>query len=426
MNISQGYHLTYCTNIHPGETWAAVFESLKTYLLPVKARVAPATPFAVGLRLSDVASRELEQGEQLAEFKAWLDENGLYVPIINGFPFGSFHGEVVKDDVHRPDWTTPERLAYTKRLARLLAALLPENLEGGISTSPLSYKHWLAGDAQQTAAVLQASTRHLAELVEELVKLRHQTGRQIHLDIEPEPDGVLENSAEFINYYEQYLLPQVSEHLQTRLGLSPQAATQAVLDHVQLCYDVCHFALAYEEPAAVFAQLAARGIKVGRVQISAALKADLPAAPEERRALLQQFEAFSESTYLHQVLVRNPDESITQYPDLPAALPYLLESKAREWRSHFHVPVFLERYHLLQSTQPEIQKVLQLLAVQPITSYLEVETYTWDVLPPAIKQDLVTSIERELTWVQQNFPLPVPAPERSTSPAAGPVVPAWS
>ncbi|WP_375438294.1 metabolite traffic protein EboE [uncultured Hymenobacter sp.] len=426
MNINQGYHLTYCTNIHPGETWAAVFESLKTYLLPVKARVASTTPFAVGLRLSDLASRELEQGEHLADFKVWLDENGLYVPIINGFPFGSFHGEVVKDDVHRPDWTTPERLAYTKRLAHLLAALLPEGLEGGISTSPLSYKPWLTSNAQQTEVILQASTQNLAELVEELVKLRQQTGRLIHLDIEPEPDGVLENSTEFIDYYEQYLLPQVSDHLQIRLGLSSETATTAVLDCVRLCYDVCHFALAYEEPAAVFAQLAARGIKVGRVQISAALKADLPATLEDRQALLQQFEAFSESTYLHQVLVRNQDESITQYPDLPAALPHLLGSQAQEWRSHFHVPVFLERYHLLQSTQLEIRKVLQLLATQPITSYLEVETYTWDVLPPAIKQDLVGSIERELTWVKQNFPLSLPAQERSAAPTEDPRIPAWS
>ncbi|MDF7815891.1 metabolite traffic protein EboE [Hymenobacter sp. YC55] len=417
MNIRPGYHLTYCTNIHPGETWAAVFESLKTYLLPVRARVSPTAPFAVGLRLSDVASRELEQGENLTEFKAWLAKHDLYVPIINGFPFGSFHGEKVKDDVHRPDWTTPARLAYTRRLARLLAALLPPGLDGGISTSPLSYKLWHAEDAAQTETVLQDSTQHLAELVEDLVRLRQQTGQLIHLDIEPEPDGVLENSQEFINFYELYLLPQVSSRLQSRLGLSSQEATQAVLDCVQLCYDVCHFALAYEEPAAVFAELAARGIKVGRVQISAALKVDLPAALPERQVVLSEFEAFTESTYLHQVLIRNQDESITQYPDLPAALPHLLTSTAREWRSHFHVPVFLERYHLLQSTQLEIQKVLRLLAAHPLTSYLEVETYTWDVLPVAIKQDLVTSIARELTWVKQNFPaLSTPEPPASNPP----------
>ncbi|AIZ63591.1 xylose isomerase [Hymenobacter sp. DG25B] len=406
MNIQQGYHLTYCTNIHPGETWPEVFESLRTYVLPVKERVSPDAPFALGLRLSDAASRELVQPRQLAEFKAWLAQNQLYVPIINGFPFGSFHGEAVKDDVHRPDWTSPARLAYTGRLAYILAGLLPPGLEGGISTSPLSYKPWLAGQEQQTEEVLQASTRHLAMLVEELVMLRQQTGRLIHLDIEPEPDGLLENSTEFIAYYERYLLPQVSRHLQQRLELSHERAVKAVYEHVQLCYDVCHFALVYEEPAAVFEQLAAKHIKVGRVQISAALKADLPLEMEARQELTQQFAAFAESTYLHQVLVRNQDESITHYADLPAALPHILEEQAREWRSHFHVPVFLACYNRLQSTQGEILKVLQALSKQPVTSYLEVETYTWEVLPPEIKQDLVASIARELEWVKQQLPAP--------------------
>jgi hypothetical protein len=232
-----------------------------------------------------------------------------------------------------------------------------------------------------------------------------QSGRLIHLDIEPEPDGLLETSTEFIDYYETYLLPQVSSHLEAQLGLSQQSAIQAVYDSVQLCYDVCHFALAYEEPAAVLEQLAAKKIKVGRVQISAALKADLPPSSEDRQALAQQFSAFSDSTYLHQVLVRNRDKSITQYPDLPAALPHILDAQATEWRSHYHVPVFLERYNLLQSTQPEIQKILRLLAAQHFTTYLEVETYTWEVLPQEIKQDLVSSIERELNWVKQNLEL---------------------
>jgi sugar phosphate isomerase/epimerase len=409
MQLGQGYHLMYCTNVHPGETWPEIFESLRTYLPAIKARISPGAPLAVGLRLSDVACRQLSAGSYLAEFKAWLDAERLYVPLLNGFPFGSFHREAVKDDVHQPDWTTCARLDYTKNLALVLAYLLPPGLEGGISTSPLSYKPWLAGDAARTQAVFAQSTQHLAEAVEELVAIRTRTGRLIHLDLEPEPDGLLENTAEFVAYYENYLRPQVAQHLQSRLGLPAAQATQAVAAHVQLCYDVCHFALAYEDPAAVFEQLAAHGIRVGRVQLSAALKADLPADPAQRQALAQEFAKFVEPTYLHQVLVRNHDNSLTQYPDLPAALPHLLDSSAREWRSHFHVPIFLERYHQLQSTQADIRAVLALLARQPITRYLEVETYTWEVLPPDLKQELGTSIARELAWVQQQLALP-PAP----------------
>jgi len=405
MNIGKGFHLTYCTNIHPGQTWATVLESLQDYLLPLKAQLSPAKPFGIGLRLSDQASEELEQGTHLASFKDWLNQNGLYVFLINGFPFGSFHGTAVKDDVHQPDWTTPARLEYTKRLGRILAYLLPEGLDGGISTSPLSYKPWLAGDAQKTANVFRIATQHLAQVVEQFMFLRQETGRLLHLDIEPEPDGLLENTEEFIQYYENWLLPTVSDYLQTRYGFTAAKAEEVIKTHVQLCYDVCHFALAYEEPATVFNQLKSKGIKVGRAQISAALKADLPADTAGRKALATQFGAFSESTYLHQVLVKNQNGSITQYPDLPPALGHIYDSNAVEWRSHFHVPVFLERYNQLQSTQSEIRKVLQLLAENAITSYLEVETYTWEVLPPEIKLDLGASIGRELNWVKENMPL---------------------
>jgi hypothetical protein len=251
--------------------------------------------------------------------------------------------------------------------------------------------------------LLAQCTRHLAELVQALVQLRARTGRLIHLDLEPEPDGLLENSTEFITYYDELLLPQVADHLQRHLGLSAAEARQAVFDHVQLCYDVCHFALAYEEPAVVLARLAARGIRVGRVQLSAALRAELPTQPAVRQQLAEQLTAFAESTYLHQVLARNPDGQLTQYPDLIAALPQLAGSPAHEWRAHFHVPVFWKHYQQLHSTQTDIQEVLRLLAAAPVTRYLEVETYTWGVLPLVLRQPLGTSIERELTWVQAQF-----------------------
>jgi hypothetical protein len=405
MNIGKGYHLTYCTNIHPGETWATTFDTLKTFVLPIKANISPNKPFGIGLRLSGAVSEELEQGNNLPAFKDWLDDHGLYVHIINGFPYGSFHGTAVKDQVHQPAWTTTERLDYTKRLARILSFLLPEELDGGISTSPLSYKPWLNADAEKTEAVLQKCTHHLALLVEDLMHRRGHTGKLIHIDIEPEPDGLLETSAEFINYYDNWLLPQVSDYLQSRLGISQANAYEAVKTHIRLCYDVCHFALAYEEPEAVLNQLEKRGLKVGRVQISAALKADLPPNPADRQELARQFQKFSESTYLHQVVVRNADNTLTQYPDLPPALENIMNPQATEWRSHFHVPVFLDRYHQLQSTQAEIVKVLKILESRPFTKYLEVETYTWDVLPPEIKQDLGTSIQRELEWVLQNINL---------------------
>ena len=184
MKLDQS-HLTYCTNIHPAKGFSEVWESLKQHALPLKASLSPDAPFGIGLRLSGDESRELLAGDTLTEFKRWLDEHGLYVFTINGFPYGPFHGEAVKAQVHAPDWRTDERVAYTLRLAQILAELLPEGVTGGISTSPLSYKAWIDEDA--------ATWRHLTENVVEvaacLAELHAERGILIHVDLEPEPDG---------------------------------------------------------------------------------------------------------------------------------------------------------------------------------------------------------------------------------------------
>ncbi len=137
------FHLTYCTNIHPGNGWSEVYANLQRYTLALKARLAPARDFGIGLRLSGKESSELLRGAALQEFRAFLQEQGLYVFTLNGFPYGPFHEQPVKAQVHAPDWLDEERVSYTVRLVEILAYLLPDDLEGSISTSPLSYKAWV-------------------------------------------------------------------------------------------------------------------------------------------------------------------------------------------------------------------------------------------------------------------------------------------
>lgn len=406
MFLNKGYHLTYCTNIHPGESWSEVFKALKTNLPPLKKQLSPDQPFGIGLRLSGKGSEELLEGNHLQEFKNWLKEQDLYVFTMNGFPYGGFHNQSVKDQVHKPDWTTTDRLTYTIRLAKILAELLPESMEGGISTSPLSYKPWLLEeDQQKVKSVYNQATQHLAKLAEALVKLKQETGKFIHVDLEPEPDGLLENSKEVINYYQEWLVPTGVKHLQESkdLQLSKEEAQKAIYDHLQLCYDVCHFALAYEKPAEAFAKLKHAGIKIGKIQLSAALKTTLPEDVETRGEISETMATFAEDTYLHQVVEKDKDGTLTQYPDLTFALQHIRKPNAVEWRTHFHVPLFTEAYNGLQSTQEDIVEVLQLLQQNPVTEHLEVETYTWDVLPKELKKDLSESIRRELEWVMQNL-----------------------
>jgi sugar phosphate isomerase/epimerase len=343
--VGDGLHLTYCTNIHPAVGWEAVLDSLRAHAPALKARLSPDAPFGIGLRLSGAESSELLAGSRLADFRAWLDAEGLYVFTLNGFPHGAFHGEPVKAEVHAPDWRTDERVAYTLRLAEILAALLPEGVDGTISTNPLSYGPWLDADG------LAAATRNVVRVGDEL------RGTRIALAIEPEADGALATIDDLIRWWPDEL-------------------------DATVCFDACHSAVAYEEPDAALDALDAAGIRVGKAQLSAALT--VPAGGRE------ELRAFADPIYLHQVTEQG---SLRTWPDLPEALA--ADADGAEWRVHFHVPIFVERYGALESTQGHLRRCIERVE----TSHLEIETYTWDVLPAALKASSVDSIAREYEWV---------------------------
>lgn len=392
-------HLTYCTNIHPGEDWSQVFANLVQYIPSLKKKLSPNKPFGIGLRASDAASRELLQGNTLSEFKSWLNEHGLYVFTLNGFPYGGFHLQVVKDKVYAPDWSKQERLDYTLRLTTILAELLPEGIEGSISTVPISYKPWFEGDRVLEDKVTSSATIHIAQVVAQMVQIRAATDKVLHLNLEPEPDALLENADEVIQYFQKYLLPIGGAYLAKNLGIPQPAAEVLLLEHVRVCYDTCHFAVEYENPASVFQRFTAAGIQIGKIQISAALKAKIPQEKSKKLLLKDRLQPFAESTYLHQVIARHPDGKLQHYQDLGTALSFLEESTALEWRTHFHVPLFIDDYEVVQSTQDDIVTVFELLQNNQICNHLEIETYTWEVLPPEMKVDIAASIQREYEWV---------------------------
>ena len=405
-------HLTYCTNIHPGETWAEVEHNLKQYILPLKTRLSPDKPFGIGLRLADIAARELLEGDNLFLFQTWLQTKDLYVFTLNGFPYGGFHHRVVKDKVYAPDWCSSERLDYTLRLIEILTVLLPNSLDGGISTLPISYKPWQQ-NSDERQRTLHQSSLNLAKAIAKMVHIYQNTGKMLHIDLEPEPDGMLENTAEVIDFFRDWLLPIAGSWLQQELSIAQTVAESLIIEHIRLCYDTCHFAVEYEEPEDIVRRLDDAGIKIGKIQLSSAIKIDIPdrADRADRRKLLEQLLPFAESTYLHQVIARYEDKpnktansNLKHYSDLSLALPHFLTTEAREWRTHFHVPIFVRNYtteierQLFESTQEHIAKLLQLFP-NVATHHLEIETYTWEVLPPEMKLDILTSIEREYQWV---------------------------
>ncbi len=419
MRIGSEFHLTYCTNIHPGEGWEQVASSLAEYGPRLKQRIAPDTQFGIGLRLSNQASEELLKDSRLQAFREQLVRDGLYVFTINGFPYGSFHRTQVKDLVHAPDWQTLARGDYTIRLARILAALLPDDMfEGSISTSPLSYKPWLwaqdGGDGPRgrgpsregkQVSVCRACVGQLVRVTQALMEIEQQTGKWIHIDLEPEPDGLLETADEVCAFFRDYLLAHGAEALRVAADISPQDARQALLRHIGVCLDTCHLALEYETPRAFVDKMQHAGIRIGKVQISSALRLsfdkDLP-----KKDVPHALAPYVESTYLHQVLARNANGTITRYRDLPQALEQLQapDPAVREWRVHFHVPVFTESCGAFDTTRQTILEIFAVLAEIPFTRHLEIETYTWDVLPAHLKKDLTDSIAREFSWTCSVLP----------------------
>lgn len=412
-----GCHLTYCSNVHPGETWNEVMNQLKKNLPELKRKLSPKKPFGVGLRLSAVAAEELLESDELNQFKEWLNNEGLYVFTMNGFPYGSFHRQRVKDHVYMPDWRTDERVEYTSNLITILAELLPENLDGGISTSPLSYKYWPVhqenGD-QGKEDTYHNSSRNLAKIALEMANIRNDRGRDLHLDIEPEPDCLLENSRETIDYFLNWLLPVGGEYLSDEFGIPADESEKILRHHIRICYDTCHFSVEYEDPVRVIEKFSQAGIRIGKTQISAALKIALDKVESgtQTTELAARLKKFDEPVYLHQVVERRTDGSLKQYRDLPDALPFLSNEDAEEWRIHFHVPIFIHGFgdirhegegapggSRITSTQDDIVKSLEFLLRQDDCRHFEIETYTWEVLPDELKSDLLVSIEREYNWV---------------------------
>jgi sugar phosphate isomerase/epimerase len=380
MKLNHGLHLAYCTNIHRGESWAETFEALKKHTLAVRDRVAANKPYAIGLRLSQQGAQELSERGTLLEFQRWLKEKQCYVFTINGFPYGQFHGTRVKERVYLPDWTSPERVAYTNSLFDLLAKLLPAEVEGSVSTVPCGFKELVTSDEQ-----LKTIRRNIWECVEHIARVSEKAGRKLHLGLEPEPLCVLETSGEAVKFFEAMREEHPGD---TRLA-----------EHLGVNYDTCHLAVEFEEPGDALGALMEHGIKISKLHLSSALK--VKPTVKARAALAK----FADDIYLHQVIVRRVDGSRVNYRDLGDALAGEPEATSKlsegcEWRIHFHVPLHSSPTPLFDNTTDHLIGALDILQRNPrLCSHLEMETYTWEVLPPELRsRDVVEQLVAEYEW----------------------------
>ncbi|MCC9606810.1 metabolite traffic protein EboE [Blastopirellula sp. JC732] len=376
----------YCTNVHAGANLAETEANLQKHAVRVRQLISPRKPMGVGLWLSAVTAKELRDPDRLARFRGFLNDNQLIPYTLNGFPYGNFHQAVVKHAVYEPTWIDPLRLQYTLDLAHILDELLPPGEEGSISTLPIAW-----GDPPLSEEAYAAVVANFLTLANELARIEQSTGRLIYVCIEPEPGCAIDTTADMIAFFQNRLFPA---------GDPAQIAR-----YIRVCHDVCHAAVMCEDQSSVLSQYAAAGISVGKVQISSAIEVDFESlSEEESNAAIQRLMQFAEDRYLHQTMAETPSGERTLHEDLPAVLNALEGPPEGIWRIHFHMPIYIDAFGPLRTTQGRILDLLRQRELLAPIKHFEVETYAWTVLPPELRQEeLAAGIATEIDWLKQQL-----------------------
>ena len=386
-------HLTYSTLVHPGDTWDEMWDSLTRYVPAVKERFAPDKRFGVSLRLSGKsAERLVGDAEERGKLKAFLADNDMYLYTVNAFPHGPFKGQRVKEQVYEPDWRSDVRAQYTMDVATILADVAGEGVEPSIQSPPLGFKPRVTGDD-----VVDSYTSQVLRVIAHLVELEHRTGKTVTLALEPEPHCFLETTDEAIDYFTNHLYADAgAETLAKAAGLSASQAAAALRKHLGIVFDICHQAVEYENISDSLQKLVDAGVPIFKLQEAAALQ-----VPEVTQELVDALRRFADTVYLTQT-VEKKDGGLTRFLNLEDAfLAWEKDPGPREWRTHFHVPVFLAELGEFKTTRFAIEDALRFHKANPVSRQLEIETYTWDVLPDHLKTgDIVDYVVRELEWVQ--------------------------
>jgi len=398
MDLGKFGHLTYSTLVHPGDTWDEMWNSLTTFVPRVKARVSPDAPFGVSLRLSAASVETLTNSPvKRQELKRFLDDNDLYLYTVNAFPYGPFKNRIVKADVYEPDWRSQLRATYTEKVADILAEIAPPFLNPSIQSPPLGFKPRVTG-----SDVVEAYAANVRQLAAYLHRLSQRTGRIVTLALEPEPFCFLETTDETVQFFTQVLRSESSlRALAAELAVDTAQAREILKRHVGTVYDICHQAVEFENISKSLQSLVDNDIPVFKLQEAAAVR-----VPSVTARAVDALREYADSVYLTQT-IELCDGKLNRYLNLQDAFAAYEKNPTaqREWRIHFHVPVFLEDLgEHFKTTRFAIEEALAFHKRTPLSAQLEIETYTWDVLPDHLKTgDIVDYVVMELDWVRSRL-----------------------
>jgi hypothetical protein len=394
MDLGNGLgHLTYSTLVHPADTWDQLWTSLTTFLPKVKARVSPDAPFGVCIRLSaPTAAVLVENRTERTKLQRFLVDNDLYVYTVNAFPYGAFKNTVVKEQVYEPDWRSEERTQYTINVADILSDIAGEDISPSIQTAPLGFKPNVTGPE-----VIASYTEHVLRVAAHLIQIEARTGRTVTLAIEPEPHCFLETTDETVAYFTNHLYAGAAAARLAQLAAIPiSEAHGALRRHVGIVFDIGHQAVGFEDIPVSLQKLVDAGIPIFKLQEVAAMH-----IPQVTQPAVDALAQYAKSVYLTQT-VEKKDGRLTKFLNLEDAFAAWKNNPGpREWRTHFHVPVFLEDLGVFRTTRFALEQALKVHKATPLSRQLEIETYTWDVLPDHLKTgDIVDYVCREIEWVK--------------------------
>ena len=394
MDLGNGLgHLTYSTLVHPSDNWEQLWDSVQRYLPKVKARVSPDRPFGVCIRLAAPTAAELATNKaERDKLKAFLRDEDLYVYTANAFVYGVFKNTRIKEQVYEPDWRTAERRTYTMQVADIMADICPAAVTPSIQTAPLGFKPRVTGPD-----VVDAFTENVLQVCAHLVKLEQTTGTLLTLGLEPEPRCHLETTDETVAYFQQHLYTGSAAARLARLaGIPMDTAIAALRRHLGVVFDIGHQAVGFEDIPKSLQTLVDAGIPIVKLQEAASMY--IGEVTDEK---IEALKHFAKTVYLSQTVECRGDH-LEHFMNLEDAFAGWERDKTpRQWRSHFHVPVFLKDLGPMQSTQFALEQALAVHKQTPLSRHLEIETYTWDVLPDHLKTgDIVEYVCREIDWVR--------------------------
>jgi hypothetical protein len=370
--------------------------SLEEFLPEVKRRFSPDAPMGVSLRISNASAEVLvNDPAERAWVKRFLDANDLYVYTVNAFPFGPFKGELVKERVYEPDWTTEDRTRYTMNVARILTEITGPDVEPTIQSAPLAFRPKVVDDRY-----IAEFTDNLLRVVAYLMDLERSSGRRVKLALEPEPYCFLETIAETVEYFNTHVYSAAAYRRVAELTGQPLSEVfGGVRRHLGVVFDICHQSVAFEDITQDLELLVGAGIPIFKLQEAAALM-----VPEVTPAIVDELKRYTGTIYLSQTTERR-DGVLTRYLNLEDAIAaWEADPGPREWRTHFHVPVFLADLGPFKTTRSGIDDALAVHAATPLSNHLEIETYTWDVLPEHLKTgDITEYVVRELEYVRDEL-----------------------